>query len=144
MKHFLYVLVAVGFLSSAAAFGINAHMDSTPPSLMSRDDYASARQEIASEARQAVGRCRAMDGDARELCRAQARAEERVRLAELNARYRGTFRAAEEAKEARLRASHDIARAQCAAAGGPARSECIAAARDERVRALAQARASAT
>ena len=143
MKRFLYLLSAVGVLFSAAAFGLNAHIGSTPPSLMSRDDYASAKQEIASEARQAVGRCRALEGNARELCRAQARAEERVRLAELNARYLGTFRAIEEARLARVRAGHDVAKAQCAMTQ-ESRAECAAAARSEKARALAEARSSST
>ena len=139
----LYVLFAGGFLFSAASFGISSHIDS-PPSLMSRADFAVAKQAIESETRQAVGRCRAIEGQARELCRAQARAEERVKKADLAARYLGTVAAAEEAKLARVRAGFDLARAQCGSASTPDRGACLTAARAEKTRALAEARPSAT
>jgi hypothetical protein len=139
----LYVLFSGAFLFSAAAFGIGSQMDS-PPSLMSRGDYAAARQAIESEARQAVGACRAAEGAARDVCRAQAKAEERVKQADLRARYLGTVAAVEEAKVARVRAEHDLARAKCGAVGGAERGECLTAARALKVRAIAEARPSST
>lgn len=143
MKHSTLIILCGGaILFSAAAFGISAHVDS-PPSLMSRSDYASARQVIESEARQAIGRCRALDGSARELCRAQARAEERVKQAELTARYLGTVAAAEEAQAARVRAEQDIARVRCGAIHGVERGECLSAARGN-PRGIAEAHAASS
>lgn len=139
----LPVLFTGAFLFSAAAFGIGSQMDS-PPSLMSRGDYAAARQVIESEARQAMGACRSEEGHQRDLCRAQVRAEERVKQADLRARYLGTVAAAEEAKVARVRAEHDLARAKCGAASPTERGECLTAARATKVRSIAEARPSAT
>lgn len=144
MKRSTVVVLCTGaFLFSAAAFGISSHVDS-PPTLMSRADYAVARQAIESETREAIGRCRGLDGNARELCKAQARAEERVKKADLSARYLGTVAAAEEAKVARVRAEYDLARARCGTAGGAERGECLSAARAEKVRAIAEVRPAST
>jgi hypothetical protein len=137
------VLCSGAFLFSAAAFGISSHVDSRP-SLMSRSDYASGKQQIESEAKQALGRCRAVEGQARELCRAQARADERVKKADLAARYLGTHAAAEEAKAARVRADYDLARARCGSASDDERGDCLTAARTDKVRANAEARPATT
>lgn len=139
----LYALFTGGFLFSAAAFGIGSQMDSQP-SLMSRADYAAGRQAIESETRQAVGRCRSLDGQAREMCKAQARAEERVKKADLTARYLGTVTAHEEAKLARVRAEYDLARVKCGVESGAQRGECLTAARAVKVRAIAEARPATT
>lgn len=139
----LYVLFPGAFLFSAAAFGIGSQMDS-PPSLMSRSDYAVARQAIESEARQALGACRSVESAARDLCKARARADERVKQADLRARYLGTVAAADEAKVARVRAEHDLARAQCGSASGAERGECLTAARALKARAIAEARPAST
>lgn len=144
MKRSTVVVLCTGaFLFSAAAFGISSHVDS-PPTLMSRADYAVASQAIESQARQAAGRCRSMEGPARDLCKAQVRAQERVSKADLAARYFGTVAAAEEAKVARVRAEYDLARARCASAAGAERGECLSAARAQKVRAIAAARPATT
>jgi hypothetical protein len=144
MKRSTVALLCTGAIFfSAAAFGISSHVDS-PPTLMSRADHAAARQAIESEARQALGRCRALEGTARELCKAQARAEERVKKAELAARYFGTVAAAEEARVARVRAEYDFARARCGAVVGAERGECLSAARAGKPEATGQASPAST
>ncbi len=139
----LSFLFSGAFLFSAAAFGISSHVDSKP-SLMSRSDYSVGKQEIESESRQAVSRCRSMEGSGRELCKARARAEERVKKADLAARYFGTVAAAEDARLARVRAGYDVAKVQCGALDSDARSQCLVDARSDKARSLAEARPSTT
>jgi hypothetical protein len=133
-----WFVFGAGFLSSAAAFGLSTQLDSLP-SLMSRGDYAAARQVIASDTRQAIGACRALAPDARARCKVRAHARERVARADLAARYYGTVAAAREAQQARVRASYDVARADCAGHVGRERSACVAAARQAQDRAVALA-----
>ena len=139
----LSFLFSGAFLFSAAAFGISSHVDSKP-SLMSRGDYAVGKQEIESQSRQALSRCRSMEGSGRELCKTRARAEERVKKADLAARYFGTVASAEEAKLARVRAGYDVAKLQCGSLDSDARAQCLAEARSDKARALAEARPSTT
>jgi hypothetical protein len=124
-----WFLFTGGFAFSAAAFGLTAQLDSLP-TLMSRGDYDVARRVIASETRQALGRCRAVEpAEERNLCKARAKAEDRVKKADLGARYYGTVAAARDAQQARIRASYDVARAQCGSRVGRDRVTCLAESR---------------
>jgi len=78
--------------ASVAAIGIGASLDS-PRSLMARPDYNAALKTIESQTRLRLGECRSLADVARPKCRAAAWADERVRRAELDARYLGTFEA---------------------------------------------------
>lgn len=126
-------------LLSAAAWGISAAVD-TPPSLMARSDHDAARAQIESDARQALSRCRDLEGQAKDVCRAEARADERIRKADLEARYRGTIAAAAEAKAVHAKAQYDVAKARCGAEHGSDKLACMRTARDEKAKALSAAK----
>lgn len=128
---------------SVAALGIRAAVD-TPRTLMSPDIHQQLKREVEASTRLALGKCRDVTGTDRDVCKAEARAAERVALADLNARYHGTHAAIEEAAAARAKASFDVARVRCTAKAADARVDCLRQARDERSRQLAQARPSAT
>ena len=127
--------LAIG--SSLAAVGIRAAVD-TPPSLMSPVDYRQLKGGLEAETRLALGRCRDAATTEREVCRAEVRAEERVKKAQLNARYYGTVAAQGEAVAARAKAAYDVARARCAARNGEDRADCLRAARTDRNKELAE------
>lgn len=127
------------FLVSVAAFGIGAAVD-TPRTLMSPADFSTAKRMIESESRVALGRCRDLQGGAKDICKAEVRAEERVKKADLTARYHGTVMAAGEARQVRVKASYDVARARCATRSGEERIECLRAARDDKNKSLSDAK----
>ena len=139
----LYMGFMASLLFSAAAFGLSFAVDS-PRTLMSRSDYALARQAIAAESRAALGQCRGVESAAREICRAQARAVERVHRAELDARYRGTVAAAADVRVARAKADFEVARARCNVLDSAQRGQCLQLARTAEARAVAAARPAAT
>ncbi|HET9652683.1 MAG TPA: hypothetical protein VFP36_10845, partial [Usitatibacter sp.] len=82
----LFATLLCAFAASAAALGIGAAVDA-PRSLMSREDFQDARRGVEAATRGALAECRTQDGVAREICRARARGDERVKMAELQARY---------------------------------------------------------
>jgi len=139
----LFLTALLAAILSVAAIGIGAAVDS-PRTLMSRVDYDVARHAIAAEARLALAHCRKVEASERALCKAHARADERVKSADLLARYYGTFAAIRDAQVARLKADFDLARAQCEARTGGERADCLRAAREDRARALAAARQATT
>ena len=101
-------LVLALFLALTAALVVAAAVEA-PPSLMSRTDRLAALESIARDARLALARCRAYgDGAGRAVCRAQARADEKVAIAALEARYRGTVYAHEGVEQVHHRAAHSI------------------------------------
>jgi len=139
----LYAVFMATLLFSAAAFGLSFAVDS-PRTLMSRSDYASARQAIESQTRAALGQCRAVEAATREICRAQARAAERVHRAELDARYRGTVAAAADLRVARAKGDFEVARARCNVLDAAERAQCLQAARTTEAKAVAAARPAST
>jgi hypothetical protein len=139
MRTTLYATLAGALLVSAAAFGISTAVDS-PRSLMSPVDYGEAKQAIEGETRMALARCRDQDGQAKDVCKAEARAEERVRKADLEAQYRGTVGAAADAKLARAKAQYEVAKAKCSDQRGEDKLSCLRNARADKAKALAEAK----
>jgi len=139
---FLLTTVLALFLS-LAALGIGAAVD-TPRTLMSRADYNAGRKAIEAETRVAFAGCRSQTGAERDICKAEVRATERVKVADLQARYHGTVAAAEDARIVRAKADFDIAKARCELQPSGGRPDCLKSARDDRARALAQARQATT
>jgi hypothetical protein len=139
----LYAVVVGALIVSAGAMGLSAAVDS-PRSLMDKNEYAQSRKAIEADARLNLSKCRDVEGDTRELCRAEARADERIRKADLEASYRGTVAAAEDARLERAKARYDVARAKCADQRGEDRLACLKGARAEKAKALAEAKHAAT
>ena len=132
-----YVTASFAALLCVAALGIGAAVD-TPRTLMSKGDYTTGRNAIQSETRAALSRCRDQEGAAKDLCKAQVRADERVKLADLQARYHGTVLAAEDARTARAQASYDVAKARCGELKGDNRLGCLRTAREDKGKSLAR------
>lgn len=135
----MYVSLAGALMFSAAAFGISSAVD-TPRTLMSRGDYGVAKQAIESETRVALSACRSLEGVTRDICKAEARAAERVKKADLDARYHGTVAAAADAKLARAKAHYDVAKAKCGTQPNEQKVGCLQQARAEKSRELADAK----
>jgi hypothetical protein len=139
----LYATLVGALLVSATAYGISAAVD-LPRSLMSPVDFTEAKKAIESETRMSLARCRDHEGQAKDLCKAEARADERVRKADLEAQYRGTVAAAAEAKLARAKAQYDVAKAKCSGERGEDKLSCLRSARSEKTKALAEAKLAST
>lgn len=139
----VYLAGFLGVFLSLAALGIGAAVD-MPSTLMSRGDYNAAKKVIEAAARKAMAGCRDLQGSDKDICKAEAHAGERIKVADLEARYHGTVAAAEDAREAHARAGYDVAKARCVSREGNARVECLRAAREDQTRALAEAQAATT
>ena len=101
-------LVLALIFALTAAIGIAAAVEA-PPSLMSRADRTAGLSAIERDTRLALAHCRTVAAAAdRALCRSQARADERVAVAVLEARYRGTVYAQEYIDFAQSRANHSV------------------------------------
>ena len=137
------ILVALGtgaVITSAAAIGIGAAIGPSSQA-MTRAEYDTAlarieRLHVADEAR-----CDALDAVEGELCRAQARAEDRVRTADLSAAYRRTEHAARDAQRARIDARYEVERAKCDVLRGFRKDKCLISVHATKGRALLEAAA---
>jgi hypothetical protein len=137
------ILVALGtgaVITSAAAIGIAAAL-SPEAETMTRAQYEAATHRLELIRRQARTRCEALAGAEGSLCLAQARADERVRSADLEAAFRRTEHAARDAQRARIDARYEVDRARCDALRGFRKDKCLIAAHAVKGRALLEAAA---
>jgi hypothetical protein len=139
----LYASIIGALVLSAAAFGISAAVDS-PRSLMSPLDYSTAKKAIEAESHAALAKCRDLEGQPQDLCKADARADERIHKADLDANYRGTVAAAADARLARAKAQFDVAKVKCEGAHGEGRFSCLRSARADKAKALADTKPAST
>lgn len=136
-RNTLYITASFAVLVSVAALGISAAVDS-PRTLMSKSDYQDGRKSIEATTRAALARCREREAGAKDICKAEVRAQETVTKADLQARYRGTVAAATEARVARVKANYEVAKARCGVHKGDERIECIRAARADQGKSFAR------
>jgi hypothetical protein len=107
---------------------------------MTREQYDAALHRLNALQEQAQAHCEALDG-AQGVCLAQARADHRVRTAELEAAFHRTERAARDAQRARIDARYEVDRARCDALKGFRRDKCLISAHAVKGRALLEAAA---
>lgn len=105
-------------------------------SLSSADDFVAgkARAEAALVADRAA--CDSLNGNARDVCREQARGKELVAKAKLELARTGSRRSQDKVTAVKLDAAYDIARTRCNAQAGSAKTACTKEARDERANGL--------
>jgi hypothetical protein len=139
----LYATIIGALVLSAAAFGISAAVDA-PRSLMAPLDYSAAKRTIEGDSRAALARCHDLEDHPLDICKADARADERIRKADLEADYRGTVAAAADAKLTRAKAEYDVARVKCAGWHGEGKLSCLRSARADKAKALANAKLAST
>jgi hypothetical protein len=87
--------------------------------------------------------CSPMHGNARDICRVQAKAKRRIAMADAEAAFKHTDRARSHAHDVRAEQAYLIAKEKCDDQAGAAKRDCRRAARDEMTRAKAGARSPA-
>lgn len=141
MQRAIWVALGTGgLITSAAAISIGAVVNDKPPA-SSRVEYQAALAGIEAARPQVLARCGETAAPERETCRAQAEANESVRIAQLEAELRGTQSAARNLQRARIEARYQVERTRCTMAGGMKRDSCLIAAHAARGRALLEAAA---
>lgn len=117
----------------AAAGGAGAAAD--------KDGTASAGQRIAAQAKADRKACDRLQGNAKDICQAEASGREKVARAELEARSEPTPETEQALKEARADADYAVARQRCDdARGKKATKACIARAKAVHEAAVRQAK----
>ena len=91
---------------------------------MSKDDYKAAKDKITAEYKAAKELCKPMKDNAQDVCEAEAKAKEKVALAELDFNRSGND--ADRIKLARVKAEQDykVAKEKCEDQKGDAQTAC--------------------
>jgi gas vesicle protein len=135
-------LVALGtgaIIGSAAAITIGS-TDSQAEGF-TRTEYESSIARVAAHRADATTQCQSLANAEREVCRAQASAEEMLRVADIEERYQHNDRASREAQRIRIDAQYQVERARCQSMSGFQKDKCLIQAHAVRGRALLQAHA---
>ena len=82
-----------------------------------------------------------MSGNAKDMCQAQAKGDQKIAEKELDARNKGTAKAREDARLARADAQYEVAKEKCDDLSGNAKDVCVKDAKAAQTRAKADAKA---
>jgi hypothetical protein len=121
----------------AVAFGLNAGVVCAK---LAKEEYRTAKDSIDAEYKNARERCRSLAGNAKDICLAEAKGNQKVAKADLDARDKNTNKAQQEAREARAEANYQIAKEKCDDKGGNEKSVCLKEAKAARTAAMADAK----
>jgi hypothetical protein len=109
-----------------------------------KDRVSREKERIEAQYKSAKNACDARSGNAKDICETEAKGEERVALAELDARGKGTAEAREQAAIVRAKAVHAVALQRCDDPAGNPEDVCRKDAEAALTRAKADAKLAAT
>jgi hypothetical protein len=124
--------LAVGLGSAGTAFAQD--------NKMSRDAYKAEKDRIEAEYKVAKEKCDKLTGNAEDLCEVQAKGNQRIAEAELDARNKNTPRAHEDVKKVRADVQYDVAKEKCDDLSGNAKDACQKEAKAVHARTISEVR----
>jgi hypothetical protein len=129
-------LIAVALAACMGAGGLALAGGTT-----AKDAYKSSRERIAAQAKAERKACERLQGNAHDLCDAQAKGREQVARAQLEAKFKPSPETEKLAKNARADAAYQVAKVRCEAGPrGSARERCLEVAKGVHEAAIRQAK----
>ncbi|HKO87730.1 MAG TPA: hypothetical protein VJU83_04340 [Burkholderiales bacterium] len=119
MKSFKQAMIVAAL---GLAFGGSA---AAADNALSKEEYKSSKDRIEADYKAAKDRCNAMKDNAKDICEEEAKGNEKIAKAELEARNENTDRARRKALEAKVEAQYEIAKEKCDDLKGNAKDVCI-------------------
>ena len=122
--------VALAFASTAGAQTTRqdtARTDADKPRTEAKVDHKAKKAEedrIEADAKAAKAKCDGMKGQEKDLCQQQAKSDEKVKKAELDAKYDPSPRKQRKVEEQKAEAEYEVAKAKCDMQGGKADNAC--------------------
>jgi hypothetical protein len=108
---------------------------------LSKDEYKAGKDKIAAELKAEKQSCDSMNGNAKDICIAEANGKEKAAKAELEARHKNTAKAHYEARIAKAEADYGVAKEKCDDLSGNQKDVCLKEAKAAETRAKADAKA---
>jgi vacuolar-type H+-ATPase subunit H len=133
LKPIAAALFAAALGSTGVAYAAN--------DLMTREAFKAEKDRIEARYESAKQACSKFKGNAEDVCKAEAKAEQRIADAELDARNKGTPDAQEKARRVRAEAEYDVAKEKCDDLSGNAKDVCVKDAKAAETKAKAEAKA---
>jgi len=150
----LYAALAGAFLLGTAALSpaqtSNAPAGSTlthpvkNASVAMSKEYRSEHEAIENTYKADKAKCKSLSGNAKDICNKEAKGKEKVALAELEAKRKGTPHAQQDVLKAKAEAAYEVAQEKCDDLKGTDKSACKKQAKADKAKALADAKAGST
>jgi hypothetical protein len=149
------LLMGTATLSSVAADTISNAKNSTeatvdktidklpPKRALTRAEYSSEKDSIEANYKAANTSCASLAGNAKSVCKVEAKSDEKTKLADLEARYKATPSADKDAQIAKAKAQYEVAKQKCDDLTGADKSTCKSTAKADEDHAIADAKAAA-
>jgi hypothetical protein len=123
-------------LALCLTFGVAAHAQT-----MSKAEYKNAHEKIEAEYKAALVPCDSLAGNAKKICVTEAKGNEKVAFANLDASNKPSPESRRDASDAKANAAYDLAHQKCQDQNGNAKDVCIKEAKAAQVAAKADAKA---
>ena len=107
---------------------------------MSRDAYKAQEDRVEAQYKADKERCSSMTGNAKDVCQAEAKGKEKVAKADLEAEYKNTDKARNDARVAKADADYDVAKEKCDDLSGNQKDVCVKQAKAAHTQAKANAK----
>ena len=124
-------------LAVAAALGLSV---SAYAGLLSKDEIKRENDRISADFKTQKQACDSRSGNAKDICMAEAKGNEKVAKANVEARDKGTAKARQDALVARADANYDVAKERCDDFAGNTKDVCLKDAKAVLVKATADAK----
>lgn len=125
----------VSLLAAAVLALPLAHADT-----IAKADYRAGKTRIDAQYKADKARCASVAGNARDICREQAKGKQRVGRAELEYAYTGKPRDRDKLLRARAESTYAVAKERCDDLAGNPKDVCVKEAKAARTKALADAK----
>jgi hypothetical protein len=123
------------------AMAIAGACAAAPAFAMTKDEYNSNKDQISQAYKLDKAKCDSLAGNAKDVCQVQAKGQEKIARAQLDADYRPTSKSRTDAAIARADAAYDTAKEKCDDFAGNPKDVCVQDAKAAHVRAVADAKA---
>jgi hypothetical protein len=130
----LHAAIAATLFTGAAGFAFAAEG-------MPKSEYKAQKDQIEATGKAALDACKPMSGNAKDICKEQAKADESIAKADLEAKNKGTREAAYDARVAHAKGNYNVAKEKCDDFKGNQKDVCVKEAKAVETRALADAKA---
>ena len=107
---------------------------------MSRDAYKAQENRVEAQYKADKERCSSLTGNAKDVCQAEAKGNEKVAKAQLEADYKNTDKARNDARVAKADADYDVAKEKCDDLSGNQKDVCVKEAKAAHAKAKADAK----
>jgi hypothetical protein len=138
------LMAAAGLTLAGAAQAANAPsrdaMATKPASTMTKDVRDQAYKDASAKYKADKDACKAMTGNAKDVCIEEAKGREKMAKADADAAYKGTPRAREHARIVHADAAYNVAKEKCDDLSGNQKDVCVKEAKAAHVKAKADAK----